>query len=1370
MTETPLDQQQNGLIALIDASKNANTPLTLLQTLHDTGFVAQGAATNFVVERGLTLPKQVDWAFEENVWAGQKSGNAAVAPQSSANRYTCLIMQQQAVKLFKRRVSMTVPLPNVDEQITQPLVLASMVGFGTPQAVPDTLLARSTQFVDENNLQLSSAKKTTLWNGQRLQLVAQQYAQFRNLPKNAVVTSNAEMSAGQIASSRLKANLLTWTIKKVPKLLLRDDDPFWAMFIDELEPGNILSVAGGQIDKNIYDHLLGVVHQLDAPSAKDSGFVLLIFERDNLQNGAEDLVLKREIRRYKSVTEVANRRTENLGQLSEKPWTGENALSKIPPDLITIKYIIDKPNEDYSWSKLKILPGKKVMSLFSYVGKVLSASDMHIWVNKVERWIKDERKKTVDDFMPPTPKKLQALHTASGFDTNPWKAGWELGERFPKGNPLSQNEYDFIKAMSGKDSAVNLSDEQKEFARLWLSAAGIFPIDEAVAYLKAHKFYAWLKLEASYRLLLSTIAWQKYSEWNLSEKEVKDTPAWRLGRSMEAGQLKRLKKDQNRFAKLVEELDADIVGEWFKTLVNASNKVVGEDSKKGEVDLDLLTKQVINAGALKDVPLNYRKVFVNDFTEQDLQSPKAAILKGASGSSDPSIVLAHHTKANKILVKILLLLHAGLKLYNFKTKKYETYPGSIVRALSHGGRVNIRMPQVTSLPATTGESVKRRAKAAKKSVTSKFTSRKNESQATENTDPQPYDLTDWLGVTTKGHLIYLGPAFSRPFGTHHHEIGKNKDGQAGTGSFREVGGSNAALANKFNTRTWGMNVSVGGIGQRDYNGDVIIPDGAHGHVFFSYRPPEAKQDGGVMIGIETTGPGASSLVGYHHGPESTEATANPESSFGGLKKDKVGDGYTPKAVLKGSATTVTKKLTETVYDTTTYTRKTTKIGKETSDVEDEETRARYIDLKTLGENGNWLDYIKKYEQAFDALVARDGVAVAYRDLVTNGEKLKAEVAKQTRVTPSDSADRLAKSAEKLTQVTALVTNAADAAVPLIDATSKSAVANAKTSLLAHRYQFAVTALNQPVVSTQDTIVSLRQLPFNQTKGNQNFPQLEATHAKAAEINGDPTQFIYRSLVYQAALVRWLHPLGAAKATPQAILPLSGSGVSYGMSCNVQLLRQAIAAGANQGQGAYLTRIAAHLRVREQDLVKFLTESNLGKLQPDSGLLQEIDVVLLESSFAFDSSSIQFSLTANSVENEQDENPIYEIEDIFANQSLVNFLRTIDPAQDGSKPNPALDALRMRLRMTDLVKAPDNAYKAGYVLANPATNDDIITDSIVDIYAAYARTITTNFNAAQSVENLPTQTRNRAQAVVEPNVQQMIDDAELVVPPVVLLNL
>jgi len=46
----------------------------------------------------------------------------------------------------------------------------------------------------------------------------------------------------------------------------------------------------------------------------------------------------------------------------------------------------------------------------------------------------------------------------------------------------------------------------------------------------------------------------------------------------------------------------------------------------------------------------------------------------------------------------------------------------------------------------------------------------------------------------------------------------------------------------------------------------------------------------LQIGLETTGPGVGGLVGNKHNWNSTEATANPESSFFGHKMQKIGGG------------------------------------------------------------------------------------------------------------------------------------------------------------------------------------------------------------------------------------------------------------------------------------------------------------------------------------------------------------------------------------------------------------------------------------------------------------------------------------------------
>ncbi|MFE4537999.1 DUF4157 domain-containing protein [Streptomyces scopuliridis] len=211
--------------------------------------------------------------------------------------------------------------------------------------------------------------------------------------------------------------------------------------------------------------------------------------------------------------------------------------------------------------------------------------------------------------------------------------------------------------------------------------------------------------------------------------------------------------------------------------------------------------------------------------------------------------------ARSILTNVLLILRHGLQVAG-KDDNYVDYKeGDVIRALAHGGRVNIRIPAL----------------------------RKGES---------PHQLLDFLGVTEEGtpHQHTL----KRGYATHRSSIGKNKDGEPG--SFKEEGGVGAAVKNKVSEYTPGMttaellavNFSGGGFGTKDFNGDVVLPNGSYGHMLLVFTAPTGDRDGALLVGLETVEPGARSPVGYHHGVRSTEATANPESALHGHKQDKIG--------------------------------------------------------------------------------------------------------------------------------------------------------------------------------------------------------------------------------------------------------------------------------------------------------------------------------------------------------------------------------------------------------------------------------------------------------------------------------------------------
>ena len=231
--------------------------------------------------------------------------------------------------------------------------------------------------------------------------------------------------------------------------------------------------------------------------------------------------------------------------------------------------------------------------------------------------------------------------------------------------------------------------------------------------------------------------------------------------------------------------------------------------------------------------------------------------KGKSTGKAPDF-LAKDARAREMLTKVLLILQHGLKLYDPEAQEHvANYEHDVIRALAHGGRVNIRIPALRA-----GESA--------------------------------YSLPEFLGATKPGtHGEREEDVDDRPFATHRTSIEPNKDGKPG--KFKEKGGvlasaTNAVALGAARPELWGQDISGGGIGSKDWNGEVVLPNGSHGHMLLVFHRPTAQRDGSLQVGIETIKPHAVSPVGYEHDVRSTEATANPESVIHGHKADKLGSG------------------------------------------------------------------------------------------------------------------------------------------------------------------------------------------------------------------------------------------------------------------------------------------------------------------------------------------------------------------------------------------------------------------------------------------------------------------------------------------------
>jgi hypothetical protein len=396
--------------------------------------------------------------------------------------------------------------------------------------------------------------------------------------------------------------------------------------------------------------------------------------------------------------------------------------------------------------------------------------------------------------------------------TEPSKAKKALGKGFPKGPMIKDADVKTIKMLSKTPTGVE-----------WLHSAGLFTYNDAMEYLVKHDFLDWQLLHRSSKMFLAYLAWHEMHD------TMQGTPPYWVARSILANEDDQLKQ----------EIDDDLQSEWLKTL---------------EIDeLNTAATSAIQQGA---VPNPVKKTFA--------LNQKKNLSVGD--------VRTRHAHATEVLRKVLVILQAGLEVYNTETGKYEIPKEPVIKALSHGGRVNIRIPQLKGQQKT-GKINKKLGR-----------------QKRSDDSYRSRELSDWLGITDNGEVNSEKGIFTRSFGTHFVAVGKDKKNKQGT--FKENGGQWAAAQGKAHkdVQLYGMNIAAGGIGQKDFNGDIILPDGAHGHMFIGYRRPTLDKDGYLQIGIETTGPHAPSTVGYIHDVTSSEKTANPISSFGGLKKDKIGDG------------------------------------------------------------------------------------------------------------------------------------------------------------------------------------------------------------------------------------------------------------------------------------------------------------------------------------------------------------------------------------------------------------------------------------------------------------------------------------------------
>ncbi|MFH5926831.1 hypothetical protein [Roseomonas xinghualingensis] len=92
---------------------------------------------------------------------------------------------------------------------------------------------------------------------------------------------------------------------------------------------------------------------------------------------------------------------------------------------------------------------------------------------------------------------------------------------------------------------------------------------------------------------------------------------------------------------------------------------------------------------------------------------------------------------------------------------------------------------------------------------------------------------------------------------------------------------------------FGVNVALGGAGNNNpFSGNIILPNGAHGHLYIYFNPKEVGQCGGIMVGCENSAPHVTSQTFVAH---DWRAISEEFSPCGTKKWPDIAAGPNPKA-------------------------------------------------------------------------------------------------------------------------------------------------------------------------------------------------------------------------------------------------------------------------------------------------------------------------------------------------------------------------------------------------------------------------------------------------------------------------------------------
>jgi|GEM_PF-5807074 len=247
---------------------------------------------------------------------------------------------------------------------------------------------------------------------------------------------------------------------------------------------------------------------------------------------------------------------------------------------------------------------------------------------------------------------------------------------------------------------------------------------------------------------------------------------------------------------------------------------------------------------IKAIEIDIDNVWQATLTHKTLQQVQAL------DSSITEIAFKKNQLAITILKGILAGFEGRLKIYDQHLLDYKAYSGPVIHGLSFGGRVNCKLEPLTS--------------------------------KTDN----KFAVLDLLGVTVCGKKNTQAGVFKRSYISHSAHFSTSKNALVELSGKRQTA-KNLILGRQF--KCYGLNLAVGGLGQKDWNGNTIVNDGCHGHLYIGFLPPKVNQPGVLQVGLETAAPGQSNGLGYQHNWQSSDKNKSILSAVGGLKSMKIGD-------------------------------------------------------------------------------------------------------------------------------------------------------------------------------------------------------------------------------------------------------------------------------------------------------------------------------------------------------------------------------------------------------------------------------------------------------------------------------------------------